>query len=577
MLGRLAGWLSAAAGTVAALAAAGAAAQDARFEALAEQYVEELLDMNPELATALGDHRYDDRLDDYTLEGVGRNLERERRFRDRLAGIDVERLGDANAIDYRILASQIESSIFAIEELREHEWDPLRYNVGGAVYALLARDFAPLEERLENVAARLRSLPAALDAAKANLGNPPRIHTETAILQNGGTIALVRDELEGFLEQAPDMRPLVEPAQRAAVEALEAYGEWLERDLLPRSDGDFRLGERRFRAKLAHTLDSDLSMEEILSRAEQSLADTQDELYRTALPLYRRFVPDASAEQTLDRRLVIRTVLDELAKERPADATIVEQARADLEETTRFVRERRLVSLPDEPVEIIVMPEFQRGVSVAYCDPPGPLEENGETFYAISPTPEDWTEERTESFYREYNDFMLKNLTVHEAMPGHYLQIAHSNAFEAPTKVRAIFWSGTFVEGWAHYAEELMTEHGYGGPEVRIQQLKMKLRAIINAILDQKIHTAGMTEQEAMRLMMEEGFQEEGEAAAKWRRAALTSTQLSTYFVGFSEVMDIRRAYASKHGGIEDFRELHDRMLAFGSPPAKYVKAAMGL
>jgi uncharacterized protein (DUF885 family) len=564
-------------GTAAALLSAGAHAQDSRFEALAGQYVEELLEMNPEVATALGDHRYDDRLNDYTLEGVGRNLEREREFRDRLAEIDAEQLNDVNAIDYRILEARIEASIFAIEELREHEWNPLQYNVGGAIYALLARDFAPLEERLRDVKERLDALPAALEAAKANLRNPPAIHTETAILQNAGTLSLIGEELSRFLERAPAMKEHVSPAQRTAIEALEAYGEWLNADLLPRSGGNFRLGEQTFRAKLAHTLDSDLSMEAIIARAERSLSETQTDLYRTALPLYRDFVPDATRAQLQDRKLVIRTVLDELAEDRPTDRTIVDQARTDLEEATRFVQERGLVSLPDEPLEIIVMPEFQRGVSIAYCDSPGPLEQNGETFYAISPTPEDWSAERAESFYREYNDYMLKNLTVHEAMPGHYVQIAHANAFQAPTMVRAIFWSGPFVEGWAHYAEELMTEHGYGGSEVKIQQLKMKLRAIVNAILDQRIHAAGMTEQEAMNLMMDEGFQEEGEAAAKWRRAALTSTQLSTYFVGYSEVVDIRSAYAGRQGEIANWRAFHDEMLSFGSPPAKYVKLAMGL
>jgi uncharacterized protein (DUF885 family) len=235
------------------------------------------------------------------------------------------------------------------------------------------------------------------------------------------------------------------------------------------------------------------------------------------------------------------------------------------------------MTVPEEPVKIIVMPEFRRGVAVAYCDSPGPLEKQGETFYAISPTPQDWVKARVKSFFREYNNYMLQNLTVHEAMPGHYLQIAHSNKFKAPTMVRAIFGSGTFVEGWATYAEQLMVEKGFGGPEVKMQQLKMKLRLVINAIIDQKIHTAGMTEKEAMELMMNEGFQEEGEAAGKWRRACLTSTQLSTYYVGNSEVNDIRNAYEAKMGAAIDMKTMHDKMLSFGSPAPKYVKELMGI
>jgi uncharacterized protein (DUF885 family) len=226
---------------------------------------------------------------------------------------------------------------------------------------------------------------------------------------------------------------------------------------------------------------------------------------------------------------------------------------------------------------VIVMPEYQRGVAVAYCDAPGPLEKNGETFFSISPTPADWTKDLVQSFFREYNNYMLQNLTIHEAMPGHYLQLAHSNKFKAPTMVRAIFGSGTFVEGWATYAEQLMAEKGYGGPEVKMQQLKMRLRLIINSIIDQKIHTANMSEKEAMDMMMQEGFQEKGEAAGKWIRACLTSTQLSTYYVGNMEVNSLRAGYEKKHGASADMKSMHDAILSLGSPAPKYIREALGL
>jgi uncharacterized protein (DUF885 family) len=274
---------------------------------------------------------------------------------------------------------------------------------------------------------------------------------------------------------------------------------------------------------------------------------------------------------------LIKAVLDKLAEQRPTNDTIVSLAREDLQSTTDFVRSKNLVSVPAEPVKAIVMPEYARGVSVAYCDAPGPFEKNAQTFFDISPTPKDWTEQRANSFFREYNNYMVQDLTIHEAMPGHYLQLAHANKFKAPTMLRAVFQSGPFIEGWAVYAEQLMAEHGYGGPEVRMQQLKMRLRTIVNAIIDQKIHTAGMSEKEAIDMMMNEGFQEEGEAAGKWRRAQLSSTQLSTYYVGNLEVNDIRRAYEAKNQGKVDYKRMHDTMLSFGSPPAKYVRELMGL
>jgi hypothetical protein len=557
---------------------ANAANADMQFETLTADYFENLLRLDPEWATSIGDHRYDGRLRDRSVKGIEHRISHNNKYLEKLVQISPNRLNEQNRIDYMILLSNIQRMIFRDEVLKPHEWNPLYYNTGGAIYDLLVRDFAPLEGRLRSVRDRLQQIPDVVDAAKTNLKNPPRVHTETAIRQNRGNIRLISDDLNQFLLRTDTFREEVRPIVFAAVEELEEYGEWLENVLLPRSRGDFRLGDELWRKKLRYTLDSDLSKEEILERALADLQTTQQAMYETALPLYHDYYPhEKDARKLKDPKHVCKSVLDELAKERPDDDTIVPRAEETLVETTEFVRTHKLVTVPDEPVKLIVMPEFKRGVAVAYCDAPGPLEKNLETFYAISPTPEDWPAERTESFFKEYNDYMVHNLTVHEAMPGHYLQIAHANRFEAPTMVRAIFSSGPFVEGWAVYSERLMVETGYGGPKVRMQQLKMRLRVIINAIIDQKIHTEGMTEEEAVAFMTNEGFQEEGEAAGKWRRACLTSTQLSTYFIGNLEVEDIRRVYESEQKGSFDLMKFHDELLSFGSPPPKYVRELMGL
>lgn len=570
-----ASWLAAA--LAATLSCSGPPPQDDRFVALAESYIEEFLERYPEYATSLGDHRYDGRLNDYTAAGVASGLEWNQRYLEELAAVDTARLSAANAIDYEILRNYVEFSIWSSEVLREHEWNPMRYGVGDALYSLLAREFAPLEERLQSLHQRLQGIPAVLSAARENLTDPPRIHTETAIRQNDGAIALVSTTLDEFLAPAAGMGEELAQAREAAIQALEEHGRWMREELLPRSTRSFRIGEEKYRTKLAYTLHSDLSMEEILERALRRLDELQEELYSTALPLYQEHRPDAGEEALADRPAVIRAVLDMLADSHPTDSSIVEDAKQDLAEVTEFTRESRLVSVPDEPLQIIVMPEFRRGVSTAYCDSPGPLEEHGETFYAISPTPQDWTPERKLSFYREYNDFMLQDLTVHEAIPGHYLQLAHSNRLEAPTMVRSIFSSGTFIEGWAVYAEQVMVEHGFGGARFKMQQLKMLTRAVINAVLDQKIHAGSMTEQEAMDMMMGQGFQEEGEAAGKWIRAQLTSAQLSTYFVGIAEHNDMRAAWIERNGPIEDWQAYHDKVLSFGSPPVRFVRGLLEL
>lgn len=555
-------------------------AADAAFEGAAKAFIEDYLVLNPESATALGDHRYDSRLTDYSPHAVAARIATWRKHLAALDRIDAGQLTGANRIDLRIMRVNLEAMLYELTDLKSREWNPLAYNssLSNSIYQLTSRDFAPAADRLRSVAGRLAAIPQVVAQIKASLRNPPKIHTETAIQQTAGGINLIKTGLEPLFAQAPARRLETEPLQAKAIAALADYQRWLEQEVLPRASGEFRLGPEKFRQKLRYTLDSDLSPEEILARAERELETTTAALHATALPLFQRHFPGRPVPA--EKAAVIGAVFDKLAEQRANDETVVDRCQELVRIATDFVRAKDLITVPDTPLKVIVLPEFQRGVAVAYCQPPGALEPEGETFFAVSPTPKDWTEARRTSFYREYNDYMLHDLTVHEAMPGHYLQLAHSNRFKAPTLIRAIFWSGTFVEGWACYTERVMADAGFGGPEVKMQQLKMRLRMLINAILDQKLHMAGMTEKEAMDLMMKRGFQEEGEAAGKWRRACMSSTQLSTYFVGAIEHDDLRAAAEQKaaaSGHRFDLKAYHDTVLSFGSPAVKYVRAEMGL
>jgi len=553
--------------------------QDEAFQKIANDYVEQYLQANPEEATELGDHRFDGDLTDYSANARARDLATQKEFRDKLNTIDGSQLTGANKIDFRILKENIDYQIFRAEELKEPEWNPLIYmqSLANSLYLLAARDFAPADKRIENLRRRMEKIPKVIEQAKANLQHPPRVHTETAIEQTQGAINLVRHGLAPLLNQAPQLKNEIAPLQEKTARALEDYKKWLQNDLLPRSDGNFRLGPEKYRKKLHFALASDLSMEEIMKRARADLQQTQAAIYETALPLYKKYFPNADSKTLSDRHQVTVAVLDKLAERHPDDATVVDYAKKVVAEATAFVRERDLVTIPTVPLDVIVMPEFKRGVAIAYCDAPGPLDKTGKTFFAVAPTPADWSRERKESFFREYNNYMIRDLTVHEAMPGHFLQLAHSNQFRAPTLVRAIFQSGPFIEGWAVYCEQMMAEQGYGGPEVKMQQLKMRLRAICNAILDQSIHAGDMTEKEALDLMMREGYQQEGEAVAKWKRARLTSAQLSTYFVGATEHLDLRAAAQQKLGKDFNLKKYNDQVISYGSPPVKYVRELMGL
>jgi uncharacterized protein (DUF885 family) len=542
------------------------------FTVFARESLDELLERHPDFATTLGDHRFDDRLPDLTPAAAEDEAQWVDRCLAALGGFDEASMAVDERVDAAILRNRLEANRFALTELRDHEWDPLVANPGTAIYSLLVRDFAPLGDRLRAAAGRLRAVPASLDTARRTLHDMPRVHVETAIGQFIGTRTLLATEVERALGQQPSLRAEVEPAREAAVESLDLHIAWLRASLAD-ADGDPRLGAERFSRKLSLTLDTASAADAVLSRAEADLARIEDAIASTA----------ARLDPGGDPHGQVRRVLDRLAGDGHVDnETIVDLCKQAMAECTDFVRSAELVSVPDAPVEIIVMPEIHRGVAVAYCDPPGPLETAQlPTYFAVSPTPEDWSEARVASFFREYNAHMLHNLTVHEAMPGHVLQLAHSAQFESALPLRKALWSGSFVEGWAVYAEELMVDAGYRadvgqGDALRMQQLKMQLRTTINAVLDARVHAHGMTEAEAMTLMTVRGHQEEGEAAGKWRRALLTSGQLSTYYVGYIEVAEISRELATA-APQRSMRQRHDLMLAHGSPPARHLRTLVDL
>jgi uncharacterized protein (DUF885 family) len=473
--------------------------------------------------------------------------------------------------------------VWSEEKYRDWSWDPLLYTqlTGQAIYGLLARDFAPLPERLRSVTARLEKLPGLLEQTRANLvpERVPSIHAETAVKQNPGVLSLVDELVVPAMAQLPEAeRARLDKAIANARAAVQAHQQWLEKELQPKARGEFRIGRELYDEKLAFALMSPLTRTEIRQRAESEAIAARTKMYEVARRVLagRAGAPPTPANPTpAEQQAAIKAALEVASAERPPRTGVVDLAKQTLQETTEFVRAKGFVTVPDEPLEIILMPEFQRGVAIAYCDSPGPLDKGQRTFYAVSPIPEDWTQAQVDSFLREYNARSIANLTIHEAMPGHYLQLAHSNRY--PSIVRAMLGSGPFVEGWAVYTERVMQEQGFraGDPLMQLVQLKWYLRSITNAIMDSAIHVDGMSRDEAMKLMVETGFQEEREAAGKWVRAQLTSAQLSTYFVGYQEHSDMR-AEAERRGGARfDVRKYHDTVLSFGSPPVRFVRALL--
>jgi uncharacterized protein (DUF885 family) len=556
-------------------------ASDADFESLADQFVSDLPALSPVAATWIGDHRRDADLDQ--VDGAARDKLRSalQDYQAALEAIDRDVLSRANQIDYELLSSDVAARLWSLDELQEWAWNPLYYvnTAGSSIYNLVARDFAPVEERLGNAAARLEQFPRFLEQARASLvpERVPKIHAETAVAQNLGVVSIIENMIVpemGNLTGATRTR--LEAAIEVAKDALAEHQTWLEEELLPRAAGDFRIGARRFDRKLAYALDSPLGRREVVARAEAEYESVRNQMYEVSKEIYLADHPYTAFPDNPDeayKQVIIRAALEKAYQHLPPADGIVEVARQQLQQATDFVIEKNLVTMPDEPVEIIIMPEFQRGVSVAYLDSPGPLDKGQSTFYAVAPLPADWTGEQVRSFLREYNLYSLQDLTIHEGVPGHYLQLALSNRY--PSTLRGVLGSGPMIEGWAVYAERLMIDEGYqdNDPLQRLIMLKWYLRAVTNAIIDSAIHVDGMTRDEAMQLMIEGGFQEEREAAGKWVRAQLTSSQLSTYFVGYQEWVELRKAVETAWGDEFTLRRYHDQVLSYGSPPVKYIRA----
>jgi len=556
---------------------------DARLEALGQRFISEFGRHSPVYATGLGDHRFDTEIDDLSTQGRARTLAWNRELLAELQAIDHAALSRANQIDAAMLGNQLRYAIWSEETYRDWSWDPLVYTqlTGQALYGLLSREFAPLPERLRSLTSRLEELPRLLEQARANLvpARVPSIHAETAVRQNPGVMSLVDDLVIPQLGTLPAAdRQRLENAIARARSAVQEHQRWLEGALVPAAKGEFRIGAALYDQKLAFALMSPLSREEIRKRAEAEVLRVRNEMYAVARTVLagRTGAPPTPDSPTLgQQQAAIAAALELAYADRPERGGVVDLAKATLAETTAFVRQRDFVTVPGEPIDVILMPEFQRGVAVAYCDPPGPLDREQRTYYAVSPIPDDWTDTQVDSFLREYNSRSIANLTIHEAMPGHYLQLAHSNRY--PSVLRAMLYSGPFVEGWAVYAERVMQEQGFrgGDPLMRLVQLKWYLRAVTNAIIDSAIHVDGMTRDEAMQLMTVTGFQEEREAAGKWVRAQLTSVQLSTYFLGYLEHADLRAEAERRWGTRFQLKRYHDQLLSYGSPPARFVRALM--
>lgn len=520
------------------------------FDDVFRPFLDELFRLYPVTATAIGDHRFDGMWSDVTEAGREERLQAMDRGQAAFEGLT--HLTADEVIDRDLILGEIDASRFAERVLREESWNPLEwvYLIGEGLFTLIAREFAPLGDRLTSMASRLERLPELLDGAKAVLvgieGRPVgRFQTEAALKQLPGIASLIDDALAEADAHAEDPAvAAVAPRLRAAAEtaraATVAFETHLREVVLPASEGEARLGPALFAEKMRHTMRSqDLTPERILAAAEHEYAAVRTEMVRLAHDLWPAWMPDRPRPD--DDGALVRGVLDAIAGDHPAADELLDWCREETARIEGFCAERDLIGMADEPLDIQWTPVFLRAFGGAMLSSPGPLDKGQKAFFAITPMPDDWTPEQRESYLREDNTRMLRLLCIHEAVPGHFLQGVYAN--RSPSLARAIFASGLFAEGWAVYVTQVMMDVGYGAddPALLLTHWKFYLRAITNAIIDARIQAGDMDADGAVRLMVEGGFQEEAEARNKYDRARLSSTQLSTYFAGSLEMWDIER------------------------------------
>ncbi len=556
---------------------------DAQFAGIADLFIALSTRLSPVDATVLGEHRHDHLLPDVTASGRAARAASWNLLLTALGRIDRTQLSRANQVDAAMLENELKYRLWMQDTVQDWAWNAQIYNdiAAGALYGLAARDFAPWDVRLKSATARMEALPRFLRESRRQLvpARVPKVFAEVVASQNGGIVEIAEGMLApqaGVL--TPADRARFDKALKGLKKAVAEQQVWLDTVLVPQAKGDFRLGAQLYDQKMQFALLSDITRPQLKQRAEAAFAATRAEMYalsRKALAGKNSTVEMPDAPSAAQQQAVIEAALALSYAKRPPRDQLEQRARETLAEATEFVRANDLIRMPDGPVRVITMPKFQQGNSVAYNDPPGPLERGQQNFYAVSPVPTEWSEEQATSYLSEYNDYMIHDLGIHEAMPGHYTQLDHSN--RSPSTLRAFLWSGPFVEGWAVYAEGVMKDAGYlnGDPLFALTVLKMRLRSITNTLLDIGIHTEGMSREAAMDLMMRGAFQQEREAAGKWVRASLTSVQLLSYFTGYEEHKDLRAEAERRWGKDFSLRRYHDTVLSFGSPPTKYARALM--
>ena len=550
--------------------------EDAKLDAFFKDHLEQEFRQQPLEATGLGDHRFDALLDDISSKARNGWLAvAQQTLVDLPKQVDYRKLSRDGQIDFEILKHRLETHIWLTKNTHPFEEDPRTYGgyINESTYLLLTQSTLPKETNIANCIARMALLPRIIDEARKTLTHPPKPILETAIRQNRGSIGFYDKEIFELAGETPQL-PQLKTAAASTVALLKDYQKFLEGDLMARATGEWRLGKSKFYKKFELETEAGVDASQTLADAQAEFDTVVHDMYVVSRQLWSQYFPKKPLppDDATGRRRTITEVIAAVDQEHGKVEDLVTDARQAIEQIKKFIRERDYVRLPEpDHCQVIEMPEFRRGNSLAYLDNAPPLDPNASSYYAISPPPADWSAAQVKSFLDEYNKHMLQILTIHEGYPGHFVQLEYAN--RTPSLIRRVFQSGPYVEGWAVYGEVTMLNEGYGGGDLRLRLMQQKfyLRAVANAILDHKMHCENMSDEEAMRFLTQDAFQSEGEARLKLIRAKQSSVQLSTYFVGRMAHFRLHQQIERELGDKFSLSRYHEAVLEHGSVPLKYL------
>ncbi len=545
-----------------------------KFEQFKAHFVVSIWEFYPDFAASQGYHKLDSVLIVPDSGSRIKQLDFANATLDSLKSYGLESLSDNNKTDYYMIKNQLESTIYGINENKSFEWNPAEYNVCGSFAEILNGKYDSLDNRLKNFGLKMKNIPAFYEAAKKNIKNPTLEHTQLAIDQNLGGLSVFETDLVDALDKSKlseTEKKSILDRSKLAVASIKNYADWLKKmdNKTPRS---FRLGAELYAKKFNFDIQSSYTADEMFEKAVTHKKELHDKMFVIANKLWSKYM--GSAPKPKDKLELIKQVIDKVSLQHTTPEKFQSEIEKQIPELTAYVKAKDLIYIdPSKPLVVRKEPAYMAGVAGASISAPGPYDKNANTYYNVG-SMKGWTAEKAESYLREYNDYILQVLNIHEAVPGHYTQLVYSN--QSPSIIKSIFGNGAMIEGWAVYAERMMLESGYkNSDEMWLMYYKFHLRATCNTILDISVHTRNMSKEQAISMLTKEAFQQQAEADGKWKRVSLSQVQLCSYYTGFNEIYELREILKKKEGNKFNLKTFHEKFLSYGSAPVKYIKELM--